>query len=483
MDDEIGRDGAGGDRGERPPVTDLKIGYVGGGSRGWAYTFVNDLARTTDIAGEVYLYDVDYGSARRNERFGNWVQGLDGAVGDWRYHAVEDRAEALAGADFVVLSTQDPPAETMAHELDVPAEYGVYQPVGDTVGPGGVVRAMRTIPVYLDIGRAIAEHCPDAWVLNYTNPMTVCTRALYAAYPDVNAIGLCHEVAHVREHLADLVAEYEGVEPPARSAVDVTVKGVNHFTWIDRAQWRDRDLLELVDRHWADTVSERTFEPGDLDDASYFVNNDLVAYRLYHEFGAYPAAGDRHLAEFVPWFLSIDEPEAVQRWGIRLTPGEYRVSRQDDAVDKFLDPMDGTGEFEFFESGEEGVEILRALSGRTRLETNLNLPNVGQAPDLREGAVVETMGVLSEDAVEPLAAGSMPPEVRSLVEPHVQNQETLVAAAREGDVDRAYRAFLNDALVTTGPDETRAMFADLVEALGPYLTDRGWDVAGASVLG
>ncbi|WP_101295873.1 family 4 glycosyl hydrolase [Halegenticoccus soli] len=488
--DEIGNKTSGAVASRRPTAAErVKIGYVGGGSRGWAYTLINDLAQCSEISGEVALYDVDYEGAKRNERFGNWVQERDDAVGDWTYTAVRDRETALADADFVVLSTQDPPSETFAHELDIPAEYGIHQTVGDTVGPGGVVRAMRTIPIYRDIAAAVREHCPEAWVLNYTNPMTLCTRTLYEEFPDVKAVGLCHEVFHAQEHLASLVARYRDVDQPPRRNIEVNVKGINHFTWLDSATWRGEDLFPLIERHLRETISERSFDPGDLDDESWFVDNQLVAYELYQRFGrptatsdaAFPAAGDRHLAEFVPWYLSVDDPSEVQRWGIRLTPSEYRRNRQEDALAKFRRPMAGEESFEFFDSGEEGVDIMRALLGLGDLKTNVNLPNRGQMPDLPDGAVVETNALVATDEIRPLEADSLPTQVRSLITTHVSNQETLIDAAFAGDVDLAFRAFLNDPLVTLQFDQARSLFAEVVAAVEPYLTDH-WDLADAAIL-
>ena len=490
MTDEIGSKTSGAVGSQTDSETErVKIGYIGGGSRGWAYTLINDLAQCTDIEGEVFLYDLDQEGAERNERFGNWVQELDGAVGDWTYSAVADQESALNGADFVILSTQDPPSETFAHELDLPAEYGLYQTVGDTVGPGGTVRSMRTIPEYRDIAAAVREHCPDAWVLNYTNPMTVCTRTLYEEYPEINAIGLCHEVFHAQEHLASLVEKYRDADQPPRRDINVNVKGVNHFTWIDKATWRGEDLFPLIERHLETEISDRSFEPGDLDDESWFVDNQLVAYELYRRFGrsttasgpAFPAAGDRHLAEFVPWFLNVDEPGDVQRWGIRLTPSEYRIDRQEEALEKFRRPMEGDEEFEFFESGEEGVDIMRALLGFEDLKTNVNVPNRGQMPDVSNGAVVETNALFTTGEVRPLEADRLPEQVRNIVSTHVRNQETLIKAAFAGDVDLAFRAFLNDPLVRLPPHEARSLFADMVDAVEPYLAD-DWNLDSATVL-
>ncbi|GAA0237411.1 glycoside hydrolase family 4 [Haladaptatus pallidirubidus] len=462
-------------------VEDIKIGYIGGGSRGWAYTLINDLAQCKTITGEVVLYDRVFESAKRNERFGNWVQDREDAVGDWEYTAVEDRATALEGADFVVLSTQDPPPETMAHELDIPAKYGIYQSVGDTVGPGGTVRAMRTIPVYRDIAGAIREHCPEAWVINYTNPMTICVRTLYEEYPDINAVGCCHEVFHTQEHLAKLVGKYRDTDQPSRKEINVNVKGINHFTWIDEMSWRGENLHPLLETHLKEEIRDRSFEPGSLDEDSYFVDNELVTYELYERFGIFPAAGDRHLAEFVPWFLTADDAKDVQQWGIRLTPSEYRVNRQEDALTKFHGPMNGEEEFEFFESGEELVDIIHALLGFEDLKTNLNMPNCGQVSNLPENAVVETNALFTDDCVMPLTSGELPAQVHNIVSTHVVNQETLIKAGFSGDVDLAFQAFLNDPLVTISMTDARAMFNELMTAVRPYLEDH-WNLDNASVV-
>ncbi|MFC4989422.1 glycoside hydrolase family 4 [Saliphagus infecundisoli] len=459
----------------------VRIGYVGGGSRSWAATLMNDLAQCTDLAGEVVLYDVDHESARANAELGEWIQSHDDAVGDWSYEVVESLAAALSGADFVICSTQDPPAETMAKDLELPAEYGIHQTVGDTVGPGGTMRAMRAVPQYREIAATVREECPDAWVINYTNPMTVCTRTLYAEYPDINAVGLCHEVFKVQELFADLVEDHvKGAEDVSREEIDVTVKGVNHFTWVDEAHWRDRDLYGLLET-WLDARKPvPRFDSGELSEASYFVNHRDVTQDLYRQFEILPAAGDRHLVEFVPWYLSVDEPEEVHRWGIRRTPSEYRVDHWGEGEHERRDYLEGDDPFEFTESGEEAVDWMRALRGLEPLKTHANYPNVGQCPDLAEGAVVETNVLVDGGGVTPQTAGSFPPELRTVLTTHVTNQETIVEAGMEGDVDRAYRAFLNDPLVTIDTADARELFSRLIEAEREYLDD--WDLKASRIL-
>jgi len=455
--------------------TRVKIGYIGGGSQGWAHTLINDLAQCGDIAGEVALYDVNYEPAARNAELGNHVTDRADARGDWTFEAHREMDDALAGADFVICSTQDPPAETFKHDIDIPKEYGVYQTVADTVGPGGAMRSLRAIPQYREIAATVREQCPDAWVINYTNPMTVCTRTLYEEYPDINAVGLCHEVFKSQELFADLAERHvAGADDVGREEIAVNVKGVNHFTWIDEARWRDHDVFQYLDAELDQRGPVPAFEAGDLEGESYWVNNLNVALDLYDRFGLLGAAGDRHLVEFVPWYLDIDDPEQIQRWGIRLTPSSARVG-DDDSTSPTEQYLAGEREWEFTESGEEAVDIMRALLGRGAVKTHLNYPNRGQIPDLPNGAVVETNALLTGDSVTPLSAGTLPRPVRSLVQRTVDNQETYVGAGFAGDLDLAFRAFLNEPLMTVDREQARSMFADLVEAERDYLTDYDLD--------
>ncbi|QLG28842.1 glycoside hydrolase family 4 [Halorarum halophilum] len=457
----------------------LKIGYVGGGSQGWAHTLINDLAQCEDLTGEVALYDVNHGLAARNAELGNQVMGREEAVGDWTFQAHREMDAALDDADFVICSTQDPPADTFVNDIDIPKEYGVYQPVADTVGPGGTMRGLRAIPQYREIAATVRERCPDAWVINYTNPMTVCTRTLYEEYPDINAIGLCHEVFQTQELFAELAETYvDAAEDVDRGDVEVTVKGINHFTAVDEAYWRGHDLFAYLDAELENRTPLPGYEPGDMEGESYWVNNFQIAFDLYDRFGVFGAAGDRHLAEFVPWYLAIDDPEEIQRWGIRLTPSSARVDDAD-GPDEMAQYLDGEETFEFSESGEEAVDIMRALLGEGQFVTHLNYPNEGQIAGLPTGAVVETNALLTGGGVTPLCAGELPDEFRSMVERHVTNQETLIEAGFTGDLDLAFQAFLNEPLVTLGREEARDLFADLVAAERDYLD--GYDL-DASVL-
>ncbi|WP_415378856.1 glycoside hydrolase family 4 [Halosimplex sp. TS25] len=467
-----------------PPVdgaaTDVRIGYVGGGSQGWALTLINDLAQCDDVSGTVALYDVNYEGAVENAELANDVMDRSDVPGDWTFEAHREMDDALAGADFVVCSTQDPPEETFVHDIDVPQEYGIYQTVADTVGPGGAFRSLRSIPQYREIAATVREQCPDAWVVNYTNPMTVCTRTLYAEYPDINAIGLCHEVTHIQHMLADVAERYiDAAEDLSGSDIAVNVKGINHFTWIDEARWRGHDVFQYLDAELERHKPIPGFEPGELADESYWANHHQIAFDLYDRFGVLGAAGDRHLAEFVPWYLDIDTPAEIERWGARLTPSAARRSDGEAPakMDKF---RDDEGEFHLSESGEEVVDIMRALLGIEPMKTHVNFPNRGQCPDLPDSAVVETNALITGDDISPVNAGTLPRQVRSMVTRAIHNQETLIEAGFAGDLDLAFQAFLNEPLVTIQRDEAQDLFADLVAIERDYFD--AYDVEGASVL-
>ncbi|EMA37308.1 family 4 glycosyl hydrolase [Halococcus hamelinensis] len=461
---------------------DVHIAYIGGGSRQWAPALFQDLA-LSGIDGEVRLYDTTSESAERNVRFGNWVDDQENATADWSYGATETVEAALDGADFVVLSTQYDPAETFVHDLDIPQEYGIHGAVAATTGPGGLFRAMRTIPVYREFAAAIREHCPDAWVFNYTNPVHFITRALYDEYPDINAIGLCHEVLGTRERLARYATDHLGMDA-SREDISVNVKGINHFTWVDEARCRGVDLWPLIDDLAGREEARRTFTTEDLVDESVFTDNWQVTWELYRRFGVLPATGDRHLVEYANWFIQGGEA-TLNRWGVKRTGSDYRAKHWTPAEsDQTTDVeawMSGEREFTLEPSNETFMDVLGALLGEETYVTNVNLPNEGQIEDLPSDAVVETNAVIRRNEVRPIAAGGFPRPVRSLIRGHIDTQETVVEASRTGDLDAAFEGFLIDPQVRSlPPDDSRELFADLVGAQERYLED--WDLDGSTVL-
>lgn len=460
----------------------MTITYLGGGSREWAPKFVQDMA-LSNINGEVRLYDIDYESAQLNARFGNWVQDKEEAVADWTYRAFETLDEALEGSDAVILSTQFNPAETFVHDLEISKEYGIYGAVGVTIGPSGIFRAMRTIPIYKQFAAKIRENCPDAWVFNFTNPVHFITRALYDEYPDINAIGLCHEVLHSQSYFASLAEEYLNMDVD-QSDITINLKGINHFTWVDEASCKGIDLWPLLEDLLSSERANQKFTSEDLEGVTPFIDNQQVAWELFRRFDIFPVAGDRHLVEYATWFLNGGK-EGLNRWGVKRTDSEYRSKHWDpsesDQTTDVTSWLEGEKDFHLESSGEVFADILEALAGGEPFVTNVNMPNQGQIRDIEQETVVETNALVRANDITPLTAGSFSRPIRGIIVDHVNTVETVIEAARTGNLDEAFKGFLIDPQIRTlQTEDARDLFAELVAVEEEYLSD--WDLEGSKVL-
>jgi galacturan 1,4-alpha-galacturonidase len=423
----------------------LRIAYIGGGSRLWARNLMIDLALCPDLTGEVVLYDIDMDSARLNEQLGNWMHASRqaGVLSRWHYLVVPTLQDALQNADFVIISIQPGPLELMAEEIALAEEYGFFFPVGDTAGAPGLIRGLRSVPIYREFAEAIAAFCPNAWVINYTNPMTVCTRTLTRVAPDLKVFGCCHEVFGTQAMLARIAGQYLNIEPPARNEIQVNVLGINHFTWIDKANYQEHDLLDLVNHHLDQPGTLRAYTQEEVESWNdWFRSPEQVKLTLFRRFGILAAAGDRHLVEFVPGF--VRSPEILFKWGIIRTPVAWRIERWATAPQKTRDLINGVTPFVPEQSGEEGINMLRALLGLGDLVTNVNMENVGQISNAPLHAVVETNAHFSRANIHPLSAGALPAGIAPLINQHIANQELIIEAALTKNMDLAFQAFFND---------------------------------------
>ena len=191
----------------------FNICFIGGGSKLWAITLMKDLSVARDLEGTIRLYDIHQANAETNVKLGNRIFGhASPGKPSFRITAEQRVENALEGADFVILSLEPGPIEVRYSDLVLPEEYGILQSVGDTIGPGGIFRARRSIPIFRHYARMIRKHAPKAWVINYTNPMTLCTRVLYESFPEIKAFGCCHEVYGTRHLLKGMLADLRGIE-------------------------------------------------------------------------------------------------------------------------------------------------------------------------------------------------------------------------------------------------------------------------------
>lgn len=453
-------------------ASDVKITYIGGGSRGWAWGLMSDLATAEDICGEVALYDIDFEAAKANEIIGNKYKDCPDTKSVWHYTAVKTIDKALEGADFVVISILPGTFDEMHSDVHTPEKYGIYQSVGDTSGPGGIVRAMRTIPMYEFIAENIKKHCPDAWVINYTNPMTLCVKTLYRVFPEIKAFGCCHEVFGTQKMLAKVVGKALNIENIKRDEIKVNVVGVNHFTWLTSAKYKNYDVYPIYREH-VNSHLECGFAEGADDNwaNNTFMCADKVKMDLFDKFGCIAAAGDRHLAEFCEGKWYLESPERVKEMMFGLTTVDYRKKELEERLEKSRKLVSGELAVECHCTGEEGVEQMRALIGLRELNTNVNIPNIGQCPNLPLGAVVETNAVFRAGSLTPVFAGPVPERIYPLISRIVGEQEMVSDAIAKRDLDKIFAAFVNDPLVSCGMDDAKKLFDEMVENTKAYLTD------------
>lgn len=450
---------------------DIKITYIGGGSRQWALHLMDDLALSRNLTGSLVLYDIDHDSSLYNVKLGGEIFSNPSALTKFTVQAEKSLDKALQGADFVVISIEPGPTELRYADLEIPSRYGIFQTVGDTTGPGGILRALRCIPIYRKFAHAIMEHCPDAWVINYTNPMAVCTATLYAEAPQIKVIGCCHEVFGTQKILARHVKDWFDVKLPNREEIQLEIAGVNHFTWATQARWKNHDLMPHLREMISDEgffKNRKTESEKAASEKRWFDHQSLIACDLLRRFKVLGAAGDRHLAEFVPWYLSSQDE--VHRWGVILTPYSWRLQRS-------KEPRASLGSQALKKlkpSGEEGVLQIEALLGLRNLTTNVNLPNWGQMPDMPRNAVVETYAEFSRNKVRPLLAPKLPEGPSSLVHRAISEQLLTLKAGIDADPDLAFQALLNHPLIHISTDQAHKMFCEMIDATQAFLPE--WQI-------
>lgn len=461
---------------ENNKVSDVKIAYIGGGSRGWAWTFMTDLAMESQMSGEIRLYDIDHEAARCNEIIGNTLTQREDTVGKWKYITTTSIKEALEGSDFVVISILPGTFNEMESDVHLPERHGIYQSVGDTAGPGGMIRALRTIPMFVEIGEAIRAYSPNAWVINYTNPMTLCVKTLYKVFPEIKAFGCCHEVFGTQKVLKGIVEEKLGLQDVLRQDIVVNVLGINHFTWFDSASYKGIDLLPIYKAYIEEHYEEGYNEPDKNWANSTFECAHRVKFDLFNRYGLIAAAGDRHLVEFMPGEEYLKSPELVKEWKFGLTTVDWRKKDLKERLERSHRLVSGQEEVELKPSGEEGILLIKALCGLERVVSNVNIPNTNkQIPNLSSDAVVETNALFEYNQIKPVIAGNIPEPVLELIKPHVKNHERILEAALTCNRALVYEAFIEDPLVKgrINKEECKKLVDDMITNTTKYLPD-GW---------
>jgi alpha-galactosidase len=424
-----------------------RIAFIGAGSVEFTKNLLGDILSFPELRDvEIALHDIDPERLAVAEAMAAYTARTLGATPRVEVHA--DRRRALAGADHVVNMIQVGGHAATLIDFRIPAAHGLRQTIGDTLGIGGIFRALRTIPVMLDLGRDMAELCPGAWLLNYTNPMAMLCWATYAGTPLERIVGLCHSVQNTTAQLAELV------EVPFEE-VSFLGAGVNHQAFILRFERAGEDLYPLLDRR-----IER--EPG---------LGRRVRVEMYRRLGRFPTESSEHSAEYLPWFMHDDE--AIERF--RIPVNEY-IARSEENLELYAEmrrQLETGAEVEIERSQEYASLIIHSmLTGQERVIYG-NVRNAGLIGNLPDGACVEVPCLVDRNGVQPTAVGDLPPQLAALNRTFLNVCELTVRAALEGRRDHVHHAALLDpnAAASLSPDAIHAVVDELIDAHGDVLPE------------
>jgi len=393
----------------------MKITIIGGGAYSWTPELVRDFAVHGGFDGtHICLMDIAPEPLALAHALCTKIVGA--ARADVRLTATADRAEALQGADFVLVAINTGASRAHGYDVDIPLRYGIRSAVGDTAGPSGVSRALRNIPVVTGIARDVHRLSPRAWLINVTNPMTTLTRAMRLEH--VRTVGYCHEVQWLRLRMARMFGL------PRFTDVEARIVGINHMTWVTALKIGENpDGLAAV-RALANRQDGMT-DPNDSDKPTPVVDE------LFDRFGALPTSLDAHIADF---YAPYAVPEIADLYGLVQYTGateEQNVRQRNRQRAEEL--LSGAIPLNLDHSMEDISHMIHALRGRGRFVGAANLPNVGQVDNLPRGAVLESTALFDWDGVTPLATGPLRPVLVSTLQNHIISQELTVEAALQGD--------------------------------------------------
>ncbi|MGW0877486.1 alpha-galactosidase [Streptomyces sp. NPDC002740] len=399
-------------------MTTPKIVLIGAGSVVFTQGLLADLLAFGELkSARIALHDID--TERLATAYAAAVRIADVLGAGPTVTAHTDRREALADADFVINIVQIGMGEATRTDFEVPARHGVRQTIGDTLGIGGIFRALRTFPFLKELGRDIAEVCPRAWLLNYTNPMAMNVQYLTQATGLTRVVGLCHSVYWTLRDLAELVkVPYEEISYHAA--------GVNHQAWVLRFEHQGRSLYPKLDELIASDDQLRR----------------RVRVDMYRRLGYYPTETSEHSSEYVPWYLHHDSE--IER--LRLPIGEYLkiVDENVAAYEKTRDALTAGAPITVEGTMEYAPQIIHSMVTGTPRTVYGNVPNRALIDNLPAHGVVEVPCLVDSSGVQPTRVGSLPPQLAALNRTYLSANDLVVRAAIEDEPRHIRHAAMTD---------------------------------------
>jgi alpha-galactosidase len=447
-------------------MSNAKFVLIGGGSYAWTPTLITDIALNPNLKGlHVVLQDINSEALKTLTELCRKISDSFGA--DLKIEGTTDLDSALRGADFVGLTISTGGQDADQKDMAIPYRYQIVQTVGDTTGPGGWSRALRNIPVVVDIIRKVERIAPNAWFMNYTNPMTVLTRVLNKV-SSVRSVGICHELQGLLLHLAYFL----GVD--WQKDFSLQVAGINHLIWVLKMTVKGEDGLALLKEYAKDPENFKKLGtlgvPEELILSGGVTLNHSIKLDLLARTGYLTAAGDAHTGEFLPFYLN--PADEARRWGFEPGQQAHTFARSGTKSARQLkceDMLSGKIPLTRIHSHEHADRTIAALEGSgDPLLTPLNLPNHGQIVNLPREAVVETQAYVSANCVQPLAVGAMPDVLLGYLMQHIPNQEMIAEAGLTGNRELAILALSNDPAIHN-PDVAKKIADEFFNEFRPML--------------
>jgi alpha-galactosidase len=435
----------------------IRIAFIGAGSTVFMKNIVGDALHFPSLADATFaLMDIDPKRLEESEVVARKLVESMGTPA--KVETTTDRRRALAGADFVVTAFQiGGYRPSTVIDFDIPKQYGLRQTIADTLGVGGIMRGLRTVPHLWAVAQDMAELCPDALLLQYVNPMAINTWALAERFPRLRQVGLCHSVQNTVEELA------HDLDLP-KDEIDYRVAGVNHVAFFLRLEHRGRDLYPAL---------RQGYREGRFPKPPLHMTRcpNRVRYEVMDHLGHFCTESSEHLAEYTPWFIKDGRPDLIDTFGIPLDEYPKRCEEQMANWGAQAESYRTAPRIEVRKSHEFAAEIMNAAVTGAPYVIYGNLPNRGQAPQLPLGAAVETPCLVDRNGVQPSVVDDIPPQLVALMRTQINVQELTVRALVEEDASHLYHAAYMDPHTAAELDlrQIRSLVTDLLAAHGDWI--------------
>jgi alpha-galactosidase len=439
-----------------------KVAFMGAGSTIFAKNIIGDCMCGEALRDSHFtLYDID---ATRLEESKLVMDALNARTNQGQatittHLGPENRKEALIGADYVVNAIQVGGYEpSTVIDFEIPKKYGLRQTIGDTLGIGGIFRGLRTIPVMLNFARDMEEVCPNAWMLNYTNPMATITGAMLLG-SSVRTVGLCHSVQDCASGLLKRV----GMSRPA-GKFQWKVAGINHQAWLLEVTDDGRDLYPEIKRRAAILNEKARKDPAAR-------HNDMVRLEIMRHFGYYVTESSEHNAEYSPYWIKRQYPQLIEEFNIPLDEYPRRCIRQVAEWKKRKDSLLTDGDIQHKRTHEYGSFIMEAMETDSPCRIGGNVLNAGLITNLPAKAVVEVPCMVDRNGVQGCRVGDLPEQLAALNRTNINVHLLTIEAALTRRKEAIYHAAMLDPHTSAELtlDEIRAMCDDMIAAHGPML--------------